>query len=45
MITWKVRGGFREHVNDCPGAVQIPFRGDKGWSDKEGRWFSLKKYS
>jgi replicative DNA helicase len=45
MVAWKVRGGFRKHKNDCPGAVQIPFRGDKGWSDREGRWFSLKKYS
>jgi len=45
MVVWKVRGGFRKHKDDCPGAIQIPFRGDKGWSDKPGRWYSLKKYS
>jgi hypothetical protein len=45
MVVWKVRGGFRKHKDDCPGAIQIPFRGDKGWSDKVGRWYSLKKYS
>jgi len=45
MVVWKVRGGFRKHREECPGAIQIPFRGDKGWSDRAGKWFSLKKYS
>lgn len=47
MILWKVRGGFRKHINDSPGAIQIAFRGDKGWGDKtsERSWYSLKKYS
>jgi len=44
VIVWKVRGGFRTHINESPGAIQIPFRGDKGWSDREGKWFSLAKY-
>jgi hypothetical protein len=39
-----VRGGFRKHLDASPGAIQIPFRGDKGWSNKEGRWYSLAKY-
>lgn len=44
VIAWKVRGGFRQHKDDSPGAIQIPFRGDKGWhTGHEGRWFSLKK--
>ena len=45
MVVWKVRGGFRKHKQDCPGAIQIPFRGDRGWSDKAGKWYSLRKYS
>ena len=44
VIAWKIRGGFRKHLHESPGAIQIPFRGDKGWSDNEGRWFSLSKY-
>jgi hypothetical protein len=44
VIVWKVRGGFRKHLGESPGAIQIPFRGDKGWSDNVGRWFSLAKY-
>jgi replicative DNA helicase len=44
-IAWKIRGGFRKHRDASPGAIQIPFRGDKGWSDKAGRWYSLRKYS
>jgi len=44
MIGWKVRGGFRQHLDDSPGAVAIPFLGSKGWGDKS-RWYSLRKYS
>jgi len=46
LICWKVRGGFRKHKNDSPGAIQIAFRGDKGWGDKttERSWYSLKKF-
>lgn len=44
VIVWKVRGGFRKHIEESPGAIQIPFRGDKGWGDKNSRWFSLAKY-
>jgi replicative DNA helicase len=44
VIVWKVRGGFRKHLDASPGAIQIPFRGDKGWSNKNGRWYSLAKY-
>ena len=46
IIAWKVRGGFRKHRNDCPGAIQIAFRGDRGWGDKtsERSWYSLKKF-
>lgn len=43
MIVWKVKGGFRKHLEDSPGAIAIPFRGDKGWHSTKGRWFSLKK--
>ena len=44
-IIWKVRGGFRKHLEDCPGAILIPFRGDKGWHPTKGRWVSLKGVS
>lgn len=43
MIVWKVKGGFRKHLEDSPGAIAIPFRGDKGWHNTTGKWFSLKK--
>jgi hypothetical protein len=44
FILWKVRGGFRKHLDASPGAIQIPFRGERGWHDKHGKWFSLAKY-
>jgi hypothetical protein len=44
VIVWKVRGGFRKHLNESPGAIQIPFKGNKGWHPKHGKWFSLAKY-
>jgi hypothetical protein len=44
-ICWKVRGGFRKHKGESPGAISIPFKGSKGWHPKdEGRWFSLRKF-
>ena len=43
ILAWKVRGGFRKHLDEAPGAIQLNFRGDKGWGDKKSRWFSLKK--
>lgn len=42
IIAWKVRGGFRQHPNDHPGAIMIPFKGKTGWGDTH-RWFSLQK--
>lgn len=44
IICWKIRGGFRMHPDDSPGAIQIPFKGSRGWkTDSTGKWFSLKK--
>jgi hypothetical protein len=43
VICWKVRGGFRKHLEDSPGAIAIPFRGDKGWHSSKGKWFSMRK--
>lgn len=45
MIVWLCRGGFRKHMNDSPGAIAIPFRGDRGWWNKSKgtRWYSLRK--
>lgn len=47
MVVWKVRGGFRKHRDDSPGAIQLPFDGEKGWGWYKdhyvnGKWFSLK---
>jgi len=43
LIVWKVRGGFRKHLNESPGAIQIQFNGSHGWSPVKGRWFNLRK--
>lgn len=44
IVCWKVRAGFRMHRDDSPGAIQLQFRGDRGWRTNDaGRWFSLKK--
>jgi replicative DNA helicase len=37
IIVWKVRGGFRKHLSESPGAIQIPFRGDRGWHPKHSK--------
>lgn len=43
LLAWKVRGGFRKHLEDCPGSIELPFMGRKGWSYRnDGRWHSLK---
>jgi hypothetical protein len=48
LIAWKIRGGFRKHLNDSPGAIQLPFDGKLGWGvlpdgkTTSGKWFSLK---
>lgn len=43
ILCWKVRGGFRQHKDEAPGAIQLPFSGERGWSLDKSRWFSLKK--
>lgn len=45
ILCWKVRGGFRSHKDDSPGAIQLPFSGERGWSLDKSRWFSLRKIS
>lgn len=44
ICAWKVRGGFRKHLNESPGAILTKFRGDRGWGDV-GKWYSLRKES
>ena len=41
-LVWKVRGGFREHKDEAPGAIMMPFRGDKGWHSTQSKWYSLQ---
>lgn len=44
IVAWKCRGGFRVHKEDSPGAIQLPFVGEKGWHPiNTGKWFSLAK--
>lgn len=43
MLVWKVRGGFRLHPNDSPGAIATGFKGETGWFTDKSKWFSLKK--
>ncbi len=43
ILCWKIRGGFRQHKDEAPGAIQLPFSGERGWSLDKSRWFSLKK--
>lgn len=45
IIAWKVRGGFRAHLDEAPGAIQASFRGDVGWGSERSKWHSLKKVS
>lgn len=47
ILCWKVRGGFRMHLEDAPGAIQLSFRGDSGWGGdgNKSKWFSLRKVS
>lgn len=40
LLAWKMRGGFRVHMDDSPGAIMIPFRGDVGFGDKS-IWFKI----
>ena len=43
ILCWKVRGGFRQHIDEAPGAIQLPFSGRYGWSLDKSNWISLKK--
>lgn len=42
IIPAKMRGGFRVHKEDSPGAIQIGFDGNRGWGNT-GRWIQMKK--
>ena len=42
-IFWKIRGGFKLHLNDSPGAIAIPWRGERGWHPTKGRWVSMER--
>lgn len=43
VLCWKIRGGFRSHLDDSPGAIQMAFKGKHGWGNTNSRWYSLKK--
>lgn len=44
ICVWKQRGGFRQHPNDSPGAISVPFRNGK-WSPtlKDCNWTFIQK--
>jgi replicative DNA helicase len=43
IIVWEIRSGFRVHEEDSPGAIQIPFKGNKGWHPTSCRWMQIKE--
>lgn len=43
IIAWKMRGGFRAHLDDSPGAILVPWTGKNGWDENSKLWISLKK--
>lgn len=38
-----VRGGFRIHQEDNPGAILVPFKGSLGWHKTKSKWFVMKE--
>lgn len=44
IVAWKVRGGFRKHQDESPGAIMMPFNpATYGWHPTDSKWFSLKR--
>jgi len=45
LCCWLSRGGSKTHKTDFPGAIQIAFRGDKGWGSKtkSTSWYPLNE--
>jgi len=41
ICAWKVRGGFRLHPDDSPGAIMTGFKGKRGWYSDKSRWFYI----
>lgn len=42
IIAWLLRGGFQNHLEDSPGAIQINWSGKTGWGEK-GLWRTLQR--
>ena len=42
IIAWLVRGGYPNHLEDCPGAIQINWSGKGGWGER-GSWRVLAR--
>lgn len=42
ICVWKIRGGYRLHMEDNPGAIQIPYKNDLGWHPTTSKWFVMK---
>lgn len=40
VIAWLIRGGFQNHLENSPGAIQINWSGKNGWGDR-GNWRTL----
>lgn len=41
VIAWKIRGGFRQHELDNPGAISVRFNGRTGWGNDAKGWNKL----
>lgn len=44
IVCWKSKAGFRNHVNDFPGAISVPWSAKFGFDlDDPGEWVSLAR--
>ncbi len=44
IVCWKSKAGFRNHVNDFPGAISVPWSPRYGFDlNDTGEWYSLAK--
>jgi hypothetical protein len=41
VVAWKIRGGFRLHELDNPGAIRVKFSGKVGWGSESTSWNKL----
>jgi hypothetical protein len=40
LLAYKMKGGFRNHMDDSPGAIEMPYRPNLGFGDNS-RWYKI----